>query len=289
MNHFPSCCQKVKSAHDLIVQTLYVNTVSSDGDDKWVVPADFGGNIVPMRIDSGAQANIISKEDFQRIRRSVGNPKLHAPNVRLKSISQDSIKVVGKAVLPVTLKSDTRAVFYVCENIAENLLSKELCLKQGYITLNVDAVKQESEAVKPEPKSSDDPKYQKLKAEYQDVFQGLGCIPGKHHIVVDENVPPVVHPCRKIPFQLHDKVKAELDRMEDMGVVTKIDEPTPWVNSLVVVPKKNGDIRICMDPRDLNRAIQRQHYKLPTREEVMAKFADAKYFSKLDEIGRAHV
>ena len=45
--------------------------------------------------------------------------------------------------------------------------------------------------------------------------------------------------------------------MEKMDVITKMDEPTDWVSSLVIVVKKNGDLRICLDPRDLNKAIKR--------------------------------
>ena len=70
--------------------------------------------------------------------------------------------------------------------------------------------------------------------------------------------------------------------MECLGVIAKVDERTSWVNSLVVVRKQNGNICIRTDPRDLNRAVKRQHYQMPTREEIMSKFADARYFSKLD-------
>ena len=50
----------------------------------------------------------------------------------------------------------------------------------------------------------------------------------------------------------------------------------------MIAPKKNVDVRICLVPQDLNRAIKRQHYKLPTREEIMVNFAGAKVFSRLD-------
>lgn len=93
---------------------------------------------------------------------------------------------------------------------------------------------------------------------------------------------PVVHPCRKVPFALQEKLKDELARMEKLGVIKKIDEPTEWVSSLVVVQKKTGALRTCLDPRDLNKAIRRAHFKLPTREEIMAQFAGATWFSKLD-------
>lgn len=78
--------------------------------------------------------------------------------------------------------------------------------------------------------------------------------------------------------------KDELHRLEKLGVINKIDEPTDWVNSLVVVDKKNGNLRLCLDPRDLNRAIKREHYSLPTRDELLAQFANAKIFSKLDAL-----
>lgn len=101
-------------------------------------------------------------------------------------------------------------------------------------------------------------------------------------IKIDKQITPVIHPCRKVPFALQDKLKEELDRMESLEVVKKIDEPTEWVNSLVIVEKKNGKLRICLDPRNLNKAIKREHFKLPTREEIMAQFANVKYVSKLD-------
>ena len=92
----------------------------------------------------------------------------------------------------------------------------------------------------------------------------------------------MVEPCRKIPFAQHDKLKAELERMEAMGVITKIHKPTEFVNSFVPVTKPNGKLRVCLDRRHLNKPIKREHFKLPTRDEVTSQFANAKMFSKLD-------
>jgi len=121
-----------------------------------------------------------------------------------------------------------------------------------------------------------------LMEEYKDCFEGLGCLHGKHKICVDKSVPPVVHPCRKIPFALCGKLKEELACMEKLEVIKKIDEPAEWVSSLVVLQKKTEAPRMCLDQRDLNKAIKREHFKLPTKEEIMAQFAGAKWFSKLD-------
>ena len=117
--------------------------------------------------------------------------------------------------------------------------------------------------------------------EYSDLFQGLGCIPGEHTIKVDPSIPAVVHPPRKVPVSLKDKIKDELDRMEQIGVTVRQTEPTDWVNSMVAVVKSNK-IRICIDPRDLNKAIQREYFPMMAIEEVVAGMPQAKVFSVLD-------
>ena len=62
----------------------------------------------------------------------------------------------------------------------------------------------------------------------------------------------MVHTPRKVPVALHDRVKEELQRMENGGVIKKQEEPTDWVNSMAIVetPKK---LRICIDPRDVTK------------------------------------
>lgn len=78
------------------------------------------------------------------------------------------------------------------------------------------------------------------------------------------------------------KLKKELEKMEKMGIIKPIQEPTDQVNSLVIVEKQNGRLRLCLDSRDLNKAIKREHYKLPTAEEIFAEMNSPKYFTKLD-------
>ena len=77
-----------------------------------------------------------------------------------------------------------------------------------------------------EPKQKEVSTVPNLTESYKDVFEGLGCLPGEHKIQLDETVPPVIHPCRKVSFALHDKLKQELDRMEKAEVICKVEEPT---------------------------------------------------------------
>ena len=71
--------------------------------------------------------------------------------------------------------------------------------------------------------------------------------------------------------------------MEAMDVIRRVDEPTEWVNSLVVVEKpKSKKLRVCLDPRPLNKAIRREHFHLPTLEDITTRLTGACIFSKLD-------
>ena len=76
---------------------------------------------------------------------------------------------------------------------------------------------------------------------------------------------------------MQGKVKKELEYMVDLNIITPVTEPTDWVISLVVVEKPNRSLRICLDPRDLNQAIKRQHYKLPTTEDILSQMTGAKF------------
>ena len=117
--------------------------------------------------------------------------------------------------------------------------------------------------------------------EYSDVFEGLGCMDGPYHMELDETVKPVVHPPRKVPVALRDRLKEELDKLVREKVITPVTEPTNWVSSLVLVNKPEK-LRICIDPQDLNKALLRAHYPLPTIEDVATRLCKAKVFSVLD-------
>ena len=70
--------------------------------------------------------------------------------------------------------------------------------------------------------------------------------------------------------------------MESNKIITKVTEPTEWVNPIVTVRKPSGALRICLDPLELNKAIRREHYSIPTPGEIVAKLHGSKYFSTLD-------
>ena len=107
---------------------------------------------------------------------------------------------------------------------------------------------------------------------FPDVFgEGLGQLDGQYKIRLDETVPPVQHAPRRIAVALRSQLKDTLDALEAQGIIAQVTTPTRWISSIVAVPKKNGKLRICLDPKDLNRAIQREKYQLPTVEDIATR------------------
>lgn len=119
--------------------------------------------------------------------------------------------------------------------------------------------------------------------EYKDLFEGhLGNLPVVYKMRLDPNFVPVVRPPRKVPLAMEECVKSELERMVKFGVITPVSEPTEWVSQMVAARKKDGSIRICIDPRDLNKALRRPHHPMRSVEDVASRMPNATVFSTLD-------
>ena len=121
---------------------------------------------------------------------------------------------------------------------------------------------------------------EKILSSYKDVFDGLGHI-GNSSLVTVDNIKPIQHTPRRVPVALRDEVKDKLSDLEKRGIIQKVTQPTEWISSMVVVAKP-GKIRICLDPRDLNKALKRPKYQMPTLEELLPKLGKAQVFSTLD-------
>ena len=100
-----------------------------------------------------------------------------------------------------------------------------------------------------------------LKRNYQTVFSGdVGKLPGQYRIQLDTSVHPVKHTHRPVAVTMGKRVKSTLYEMAAKDITEPGTTATEWISSMVVVPKKSGQLRVCLDPKDLNAAIQREHH-----------------------------
>ena len=114
---------------------------------------------------------------------------------------------------------------------------------------------------------------------YAECFSGIGTLKNyRYHIELDPKVKPVVHLPRKIALSLQPKLEKELEEMVKQGIIVSVDEPTDWVNSHVVRETPNGSMRICLDPKDLIKAIKREYYPVPTVDMVTNRLQGATLF-----------
>ena len=126
---------------------------------------------------------------------------------------------------------------------------------------------------------------EKLKEDYHDIFQGIGKLKDFHfEIHINENVQPVAQPPRRIPFHIRLQVEQALDKLEDDGIIEKVNSPMPWVSPIVAAlkPCDPEEIRICVELRHPNKAVKRQRNPTPTIDEVTSDLNGTTVFSKLD-------
>ena len=112
-------------------------------------------------------------------------------------------------------------------------------------------------------------------------MQGIHPETCTHHIYSDDNMRPLRQPQLRMNPMLKEVVKEELQKILKVGFIYPISN-SQWVSPLVVVPKKNGKWRICVDYRELNKATLRYHFPFPFINQVLYALAGKRYFSFLD-------
>lgn len=137
----------------------------------------------------------------------------------------------GSTILKIKHKDSTtiRAKLFVCDSDT-TILGLRPCIRLGLVTVNCSITK--AHTLK-QVQNIDD-----LTKEYPDRFQGIGKFPGLQKIHLIEDATPVVQPPRKFPVHIREELKKELDKMELIGVIKKVTEPTEWVNAIACSRKK---------------------------------------------------
>ena len=254
----------------------YVYTVNHQENRKPpICQLQINGKSVEMMIDSGASVNLLDEITFARIK-SHDNESLRPTHTKIYSYgSETHLPLLG--TLNATVKSSyasTSAQLLVVKGENGNLLSYHTAQKLGLIAVSVNtATIADSDKNTPES----------LKEEFKSLFGGIGKVQNKEvKLHIDPDVTPRQQPHRRIPFHIREDVEKELERLERLDIIEKVEWATPWVSPIVIVPKKSGEVRICVDMRGPNKAIKREKHLMPTIDDLIADLNGATHFSTLD-------
>ncbi|EGT46872.1 hypothetical protein CAEBREN_15395 [Caenorhabditis brenneri] len=237
------------------------------------VSAEVNNEIIEFQLDTGSDITLVGREDWIKM----GEPRLEKCSTKVKSASGNEIKLLGRALVQFTLKG-SKGSGYVYVRESANLLGLDWIEKSSemsyHMGMMVNALKSEdTEGIQEE-----------LKVNFPEVFkEGLGtCTKEQAVLKVKPNSKPVFKPKRPVPYGALEAVEKELDRLEGLGVLKKVNY-SQWAAPLVCVRKAGGDVRVCVDlSTGLNDALEDEDHPIPTPEDVFATLNGGKYFSNVD-------
>ena len=289
-HHFESVCKSTarwQPSHRQVCQLNadddHLLTLTTKDSKRIYSRLNVNDRPVRFLLDCGATANVIPISVAHAVNPGLTN--LRSPAASLRMFDDSLLKTRGmiSAVVqhPLTLR-EQKLDFYVAEQHKQPILGVDACLQFDLLNVveeNICAVRDATSA-----SSATTPRLTReaVVAEYADLFEGLGTLPGEVHLEIDADAKPVQMPLRRLPEAIKEKVRAELDQMCRDGIIEPVNEPSDWISALLVVSKPDGQVRICIDPQHLNKALKRSHYRMETIQDVLPKLRQAKAFSTID-------
>ena len=234
--------------------------------DPWMAEVELEDTAINFKLDTGADVTVVPERCVPR------KVQLSATKKRLFGPGKEEVVVKGKFY--TTLKRGTfttEQTVYVIENLTEPLLGRP-AIEKLKLLQRVNKI-ENRETYETE-----------IKEKYPELFTGLGKIKNKEYkIRLHENVTPFsVSTPRRIPMPYYEKVKSELKRLEEMDIIKPVTKPTDWCAPMVVVPKQNGKVRICVDLTRLNQGVKRENFPMPCTDQLLSQLPGQNTWSKLD-------
>lgn len=220
---------------------------------------------VTFLIDSGAAINTVSEQVWDNLASSkaqIYNRKFYCDRKFTAYASQNPLRVhaVFEGWISVNEnKPKCYAEFFVIEGANKSLLSKSTAEDLQILKIGLDVNNIEIN-------TTPFPKFPNVQIK----------------LSIDKSVVPRKLAYLRIPEAMKQKVDAKILEMLRADIIEPVNGPADWISPMIVVPKGNNDIRLCINMRHPNKAIQREHFPIPIIETFLNKLRGAKYFSKLD-------
>ena len=272
--HYAKVCKSSKRIHrvdndsddDISVMTIGTSVNTIGNSKKWQTSLVIGKATINFKIDTGADVTVIPEDLFHQHRLG----RLQGTSKKLYAADQTELRVVGTIRKDISL-GDTCVTedIYVVKGLKEPLLGRPAIEKLNLIA-RINGIQGQCFE-------------EQIKAKCPQLFHGLGELDGEYEIQLKPNAKTfAITTPRRIPLPMKTKVKAELARMEKLGVIRKVEQPTEWCAGMVTVPKPNGNVRICVDLTKLNESVCRETYPLPKIDSLLGEIGDSTLFTKLD-------
>ncbi|GBL76715.1 Retrovirus-related Pol polyprotein from transposon 17.6 [Araneus ventricosus] len=268
IGHYAKVC--ITKSQTGCSEVAYLGVVQLESKNKtnidWTVTVQVNHKNIKFKIDSGADHTVLPANVFQN---AFQNAKLEPPDKILCGPDRNPLKTLGKFKTNIEYKGKRcTEEIYVISNLQTCLLGKPALFSLG-LGPNLNSICLISAA---------DPK-----AKFPELFKGLGVMKGCYSIKLKPGAIPFAITCpRRVPIPLLKQTKAELERMVEEKVITPVLKPTEWCAPVVIVPKSDGNVRICVDLIELNKNVMRELHPLPKAEYSLNLLTEAKIFSKLD-------
>ncbi|XP_077517721.1 uncharacterized protein LOC144128270 [Amblyomma americanum] len=196
----------------LHVSTACKKASAADARD-WEVATRISGREVRLKVDTGAQANLLPRGLFE----ALGTKQQPEPaRAVLRSYGGNEIVHMGKVCLPVRIGADTRLVeFFVVKKGRQAILGLQACEQFGLVN-RIRAVKK------------DEALSECVRRQYPKLFMGIGKLKREYSMTLQDGARPVAEPARRVPHAIRSRLKEELDRLEAAGLIAKVREPSDW-------------------------------------------------------------
>lgn len=226
-----------------------------------------------MEIDTEASKSVLSEQTLEQIKEGADLP-LKPSKTILKTYTGDIIPVVGSCEVEVPYGNNNpiNLETIIIKGNGPNLLGRDW-LKEIKLNWSEICCVRVS-----------DQELESLLDEYKEVFgKDLGRVKGiTAKIHIDEGAKPKYFKARPVPFALRDKVSKELDRLEEMGTIEKV-QYSEWAAPIVPRLKEDSTVRICGDYKvTVNRVSKLDQYPIPKTEDIFAEKGSGSTFTKLD-------
>lgn len=229
--------------------------VQGNGNKLWCT---VGGVEKEVIVDSGSRYNIVDRETWQELKASNIKTIVRKKevDVNFKSYGGHRLNFLGMFRAQIQIgKQQIDANFYVADEFGKFLIGYETGYGLGILKIG----------------------YEINQIEHGD-FGKIKDV--EVEIPIKPDVKPVQQPYRRVPAPLEKLVDDRIEELLRKGIIEKV-KSAKWISPLVIVPKQN-DIRVCVDMRRANQAVERENHPLPTMEDLLPELGTAKYFSKLD-------